>query len=109
MKLTLLDMTQRILSSLSSDEVNSISDTTESLQVAEIIKNTYFNILSRSKLPMQCELFQLDDSNDSTQPVLMYRPDRIAKMDWLKYYNNLGTPPGGYQYVTILPVQQFID
>jgi len=37
MKSTVLDMTQSILSGLGSDEVNSISDTTESLQVAEVI------------------------------------------------------------------------
>ena len=110
MKLTLLDMTQSILSSLGSDEVNSISDTTESLQVAEVIKQAYFNILSRSRLPMQEELFQLDDSLDVTQPVLMYRPDRVAKMEWIKYYDNsLPVNDNEYKYVTILPVRQFLD
>lgn len=110
MKLTLLDMDQAILSSLGSDEVNSISDTTESLQVCEILKQTYFNILARSNLPMQEELFQLDDSLDVMKPVLMYRPDRVAKMEWVKYYDN-ATPPSDnqYKYVTILPIKQFID
>src|SRR5258706_681776 len=113
MKLTLLNMTQNILSALNSDEVNSIGDTAESLQVAEVIKTTYFNILARSKLPIQKELFQLDDASDITQPVLMYRPDRVAKMEWIKYYDskqaNQTDPPNGYKYVTILPVRQFID
>lgn len=106
MKLTLLDMTQSILSSMSSDEVNSISDTTESLQVAEILKQTFFNILSRSKLPMQQEMFQLDDSTDATQPVLMYRPSWVAKLDWIKYFD---TSAGTHKYVTILPISQFVD
>src|SRR5216684_912961 len=87
MKRTLLDMTQNILSALNSDEVNSISDTTESLQVAEILKTTFYNIMSRSSAPLQEELFQLDSSLDSTQPVLMYRPDHIAKMEWIKYFD----------------------
>lgn len=103
-------MTQSILSSMSSDEVNSISDTTESLQIAEILKQTYFNILARSKLPMQQEMFQLDDSTDPTQPVLMYRPNNVAKMDWIKYFDNSSSSaPPEYKYVTILPVTQFVD
>ena len=36
-KLTLLDMTQRILSSMDADTVNSFSDTIESEQVAYLI------------------------------------------------------------------------
>lgn len=103
-------MVQSILSSMSSDEVNSISDTTESLQVAEILKQTYFNILSRSKLPIQQEMFQLNASTDSTQPVLMYRPDQVAKMDWIKYFDgSSSSSPPEYKYVTILPVTQFLD
>jgi hypothetical protein len=131
MRMTLLDMTQNILSALDSDEVNSISDTTESVQVAGIIKTSFFNITSRSSLPVQTELFQLDSSLDLTQPVLMYRPDHVAKMQWIKYYDtsvsdnddngghdiNLdiiettgttsATPQ--YKYVTIIPIQQFLD
>lgn len=110
MKLTLLDLTQSILSSLSSDEINTISDTTESLQVTEILKQTYFNILARSKLPMQEELFQLNASTDEELPVLMYRPDNVAKMDWVKYYDaSESSSPPQYKDVTILPVTQFID
>ena len=51
MKYTLLEMTQDILSNMSSDEVNSISDTPESLQVATIIKQKYYDIVSRGDLP----------------------------------------------------------
>ncbi len=95
MKLTLLQMTQSILSSLSSDEVNSIADTTESMQVAEVIRQTYFNIISRVNFPEHDQLVQLEPSLDLTQPVIMYIPDGIGKVSWIKYYNSniLGTPP----------------
>lgn len=113
MKRTLLDLTQNILSSLSSDEVNSISDTTESMQVAEIIKTTYFNIISRSKMTSHSQLIQLNPSLDSTSPVLMYIPDGIGRIEWLKYFDSRLTgsanEPMGYTYVTILPIQEFID
>lgn len=111
MRMTLLDITQNILSRMSSDEVNSISDSTESLQVANIIKNKYFDIVNRIPLPEQEQLIQLDPSLDSTQPVLMFVPAGVASLKWLKYFNSslIDLVPQGYQYVTILPVQQFID
>lgn len=132
MKRTLLDLTQSILSSLGSDEVNSISDTTESLQVAEIIRTTYFNIIHRVGLPNHTQLIQLDPSLDPTKPVLMYVPSGIGRINWLKYFdsnilndangydhdinvdiipsdNPDSPPPPGYEYVTILPITQFIE
>lgn len=88
MKYTLLDMTQSILSSMSSDEVNSIGDTTESLQVAEIIRQKYFDIINRVPLPDHEQLVQLDASLDDDSPVLMFVPNGIAGLTWLKYYNS---------------------
>lgn len=85
MKLTLLQLTQNILSSLDSDEVNSISDSPESLQVATCIQTTYFNLVSRAGLPDQVQLFQLTSSGDVTKPVLMFKPANVDKVDWLKY------------------------
>lgn len=134
MKQTLLQLTQSILSGLSSDEVNSISDTTESLQVAEIVRQTYFNMMSRVVTPEHDQLVQLDPSLDGEVPVLMYIPEGISQLQWLKYYNtnvleqangddqthdtntdivpsvDIDTLPiPGYEYVTILPITQFID
>lgn len=112
-KMTLLDLTQNILSRLSSDEVNSIGDTTESQQVVNIIRNKYFDIINRVKLPEHEQLVQLNPSLDGNSPVLMYVPDGIADLKWIKYFNSNipddTSPPPGYIYVTILPVEQFID
>lgn len=111
-KMTLLDLTQNILSRMSSDEVNSIGDTTESQQVTNIIKNKYFDIINRVKLPEHEQLVQLDPSLDSASPVLMYVPDGIADIKWLKYFDSNtidGNIAPGYLYVTILPTNQFID
>lgn len=88
MQMTLLDLTQNILSSLSSDEVNSISDTVESSQVATIIKNKYFDIINRVDLPEHDQFIQLDPSLDSSIPVEMFVPDGVAQIKWLKYFNS---------------------
>lgn len=132
MQMSLLDLTQNVLSGLSSDEVNSISDTTESQQVALIIKNKYYDIVNRVNLPEHDQLIQLDPSLDDTTPVVMYVPDGVAEIFWLKYYNTnvinessvgghdinvdiipyvdgVPSPIPGYEYVTILPISQFIE
>lgn len=92
---TLLEMTQNILSALDSDEVNSIGDTTESLQVAKIIQNKYYDIINRGELPGQRMLLQLDPSNDASKPTLMYIPEGVSKLDWVKYFD--ANPDDGLQ------------
>lgn len=132
MQMTLLDLTQNVLSGLSSDEVNSISDTTESTQVALIIKNKYYDIVNRVNLPEHDQLIQLLPSLDETTPVMMYVPDGVAEVKWLKYYNTniidvsstgdhdtnvdivpfvdgIPSPIPGYQDVEILPITSFIN
>jgi len=133
MKLTLLQMTQDILSSMSSDEVNSISDNAESLQVATIIKQKYFDIINRLGLPRNYQLIQLESSQDNTKPTLMYVPNGVSDIKWVKYFDsnpqdgntsdtfahdlntdlhsltNAGVAPPGYLYVTVLPNDEFID
>ena len=41
-RMTVLEMTQDILSDMNSDEVNTINGSLEATQVAQIIKTTYF-------------------------------------------------------------------
>jgi len=136
MKYTLLEMTQDVLSNMSSDEVNSIGDTVESLQVARIIKQKYFDVINRLNLIEHEQLLQLNPSLDDTSPVIMYVPEGVSNIKWLKYFNsntssavNLaestdindeingitptssssGISPPGYAYVTLLPIEQFIE
>lgn len=109
MKYTLLQLTQNILSSLDSDEVNSIDDTQESRQVAQLIRTTYFNIMSRANLPEHKQLFKLIASAEDETPVLMYRPDDVSKVEWVKYNKEDVEGVDNFKYVTILPLQQFID
>lgn len=131
MKLTNLDYVQNILSSLGSDEVNSVADTVESRQVLEIVKTCYFNIISRAELPEHTQLIQLDPSLSLDTPVMMYVPAGVNKIHWLQYFNNNinsdatsgghdinvditsttgdATTVPGYYYVNILPMKAFLD
>jgi hypothetical protein len=110
MKLTLLDIVQDVLSALDSDEVNSISDTVESNQVARIVRRSYNNIKARANLPEHRVLFTLRASNVGDLPVLMYAPDHINRIDWIKYnIRSVSSPFDNYAYVTILPISQFLE
>lgn len=111
---TLLEMTQDILSAMTSDEINSITDTVESQQVATIIKNKYYDILTREGLPEHNQVFQLTASGSASTPTLMYVPAGVKKIEWIKYFNDTttdddATVPTGYQYVPVISNSQFFD
>jgi hypothetical protein len=86
-QLTVLQMTQNILSAMSSDEVNSIGDTVESMQVAQILQNKYYDIVARGDLTLDDQLFQLNPSDNSNSPVLMSLPTGTMRINWLRYYD----------------------
>lgn len=82
---TVLEMTQDILSDIDSDEVNSINDTVEALQVAQILKSTYFNIIDGRDWPHLYQPFQLTASSTTARPTHMRLPDNIIDVSWVKY------------------------
>lgn len=85
MRYTLLEITQLILSSMSSDEVNSITDTTEAYDIAKIVKSVYYDSASELRLTEHQTLFQLEASGDDALPTLMTVPSNIIKVDSIKY------------------------
>lgn len=85
MRRTLLDMTQHILSAMDSDEVNSISDTIESMQVAELIRQVYYDVATDLGLPEHETLIELNASGDNTKPVLMTIPYTVTRVSNIMY------------------------
>jgi len=84
-KLSLLDMTQNILSALDSDPVDSIDETVEAVQVAELIKEAYFELISQRDWPFLFQLGQLQALSDINNPTKMKIPDTWNKLKWVKY------------------------
>jgi hypothetical protein len=85
MKLTLLDMTQDILASMSGDQVDSITDNSESDAIARIIRSCYYDIVAPEHFPENYDMFQLTASGDSSKPVLMIRPNNVNNIQWIRY------------------------
>jgi hypothetical protein len=84
---TVLSLVQNVLSRMSSDEVNSIGDTPESLQVANILQNKYYDIVARGNLTIDETLFQLNPSDSQNIPVTMTLPGGVSRLDWLQYFD----------------------
>ena len=84
MEYTLLQMTQEILSNMDSDEINTLSETTEAMQVARCIRQTYYNLIEDLNPPQHYIPFNLT-ATDSTTPTIMSLPDKIVKLQWIKY------------------------
>lgn len=107
--MTLLDMVQDIMSDMSSDAVNSITDTAESLQVAQIIKSTYAFMLSGRDRPWLGSLFNLESAVSAT-PTKMKIPDDIQEVLWIKYNCiDSGDSDKEYKTITYKKPEDFIE
>ena len=88
---TLLDLVQRILSSMDSDSVNNISDTLEAEQVADVIRETYLDIVDEFDLESEHTIFSLTASGTTARPTHMTLPEGYHSVEWIKYDNRAST------------------
>lgn len=92
---------------MDSDEVNSISDTVESLAVANIIKECYYDILGEIS-PTQTEgLLHLDASGDNLKPTVMYLPSTVVNIEWLRYNTGSTVTDTEFRDLCYVPLEDF--
>lgn len=109
MRYTLLEIVQRLLASMESDVVQSISETQEALDVVAIVKGCYYDLIGSLNLPENKGIFGLDASTDDTKPVLMTLPENVITYDWIRYDNSdLGEDPN-WQDLDKLSILDFLD
>lgn len=108
MKMTLLEMTQNILSAMDAEEVTSISDTIESLQVAEEIKTTYYESLGNFEIPSQLKIISFTGLADADHPNMMKVDETVDQFSWVKYNTNTTADPS-YKPVTYVTPEEFWD
>jgi len=84
-KYTLLELTQSILNAMDSDNVNSIDDTVESIQVAELVKESFFDLISQRDWPFMFDLDSLTALSDLNNPTKMQMKDTWNKIKWIRY------------------------
>ena len=107
--MTLLEMTQDILSDLDSDNVDDISDTVESAQVAQIIKTSYYNLIDGKDWPQLKQFIQLEAATDA-RPTHMKMPDSTIDVEWVKYNNKkAGDAFDKYVDIAYKTPKEFVD
>lgn len=82
---SVLDYVQIIMDDMTSDSVNSITDTLESQRVASILRRTYFDLAAEFNLPTSEELFVLTALGDPTKPTHMDVPTNVQHLHWIRY------------------------
>jgi len=108
MKSTLLQVVQSILSDMDSENVNSISDTTEALQIASVVEDTYFNIIAARDIPEHNKLIPLVSLSNTARPTHFTYPARTKELIRLDY--NIGTASSqDYREIVYVSPLEFID
>lgn len=109
MEMTLLEMTQDILNDLDGDEVNSIDDTAESSQVSQIIKSTYYAMMSSRNWAHLRQTITMTASGNNALPNYMSLPDNVKELCFINY-NKVkdGETKKTYQSVRYLEPDDFL-
>jgi hypothetical protein len=110
MKMSILEMVQDILSDMSSDSVNSIGDTEEALQVTNILKSTYNEMMSRREWPHLKEVAPLESFSDSRYPTHLLLPENTRKVEWITYnQRNRSNPNDSFSVIKYMEPNAFIQ
>ena len=109
-KMTLLDITQEVLSDMNSDNVNSINDTIEAQQVVKIAKRVYFDMINERILPHTSSFFNLTALANPAKPTHVRIEDDVIKVESIKYdcRKAVGDSPDP-QEIKYLPKEEFLD
>ena len=109
-KMTELEMVQDILSEMDSDEVNSIYDTVESTQVAQILKTTYLEMMSNRNWPHLLKLVQFDSSTNIALPTHQKLGVDVKELSFVKYdCRKAGETRRDYKSIAYLHPEDFLN
>ena len=106
---TVLSIVQNILSDADGDDVNSISDTVESLQCADVVKDVFDQIVDGYDLHLHETTIRLTATSSST-PTVMERPEGFHAVQWVKYDSKVSA--GGdqkYEDIDYVDPKEFMD
>lgn len=109
-KPTLLEIVQDLLSDMGADEINSIDDTLESMQVATVVRNAYRSIVEEYDLQAVETAFQLEASGTTARPTHMSVPSAVFQVTSVRYNcaGNGATSPAFRELPYVTPTE-FLD
>lgn len=84
-KYTLLEIVQKVLSDMDAEPVNSIGDTTESDQIASIVEDTFYSMITNRLIPEHKSLIKLTSVSDSNRPTHFKYPTNTNNITGVWY------------------------
>jgi hypothetical protein len=107
-KMTLLEIVQDTMNDMDSDEVNSISDTVEATQIANICRSVYYDVITTVDLPEHTELMSVSGLSNSSRPNYM---DANSVTEIKEFRYNVSDTAGELEYKLIdyVPPDDFIQ
>lgn len=102
MKQTLLDIVRFILNELDSDDVNSINDTVESMQVAQVVRGCYLEMVSNRNWPNQKSLSQVHHSGTPDKPTHLKLPESTKELISFRYDKSDKEDPNDINYQDVV-------
>jgi hypothetical protein len=109
---TVLEYVKSALRSIGSDSVNSISDTPEAQDCANMLKDVYMDLMTTRDWPHLKEVYQLVASGDADKPTVMSleRPVQKIYYDTLYYDKQAaGATAPDWDRVKFLEFKDFLD
>lgn len=82
---TVLEIVQSVLTEISGDDVNTISETQESEDVAKLVENAYFELVSHTTWPHTRRAVALSPFSDSEKPTHMKLIDNVKELISVSY------------------------
>ena len=107
-KMTLIEIVQNILSAMDSDEVNSIGDTVEAVQVADIVQETFYEIIGGLEEPHRSNSFRLESVSDVNKPNYLKIPASVKDIETL-YYDKQTSGKVTWKEVTYISPKAFVQ
>ncbi len=98
-KFTLLQVVQKTLEALNLNEVNTLSDSVEAGQIAQMAQDAYYELMNQREWPHLLNLRQLESVADNTKPNYLRIPDDVVRIDQVRYDN---TDPAGAAPLLVL-------
>ena len=92
-KMTLLEIVQDIANDLDTDEINSIEATVESIQIAQIVKTTYFELIANRNWPHLRKTSRINGLADVNTPTHLQVPSDVKEITYFSYNKRSESDP----------------
>lgn len=110
-KKNVLQIVKDVLSVLDSEDVNTLSDSNEAQQVAEIVEATYYDIIAQRNVPEHKEFSKLVSLSDTEKPTHFTYPANVNSVERIWYDHSTD---GSFEYHEVcwmdpLPFVEMLD